>query len=265
MEAIRISLAANNGSDFAKACVAPYTSAQCVLGWRQNAKKQIIMATDEDSDLPTLSRYRVLNQANNGLCPQLYSSTARCGTTSFEPPFQSRIYDSNARQFFRNTSAPLRLDAAYMEEIAITSRTLIQNAATLSLLVKSDFNANRNGPISNYDSTSSWFNKFAPNKSDINTFHTTIVQYGDPLSQAQDNITFGNFSITDTLGILNERGLSQSLQAQVLSQGGLMRLFRIQDIVDTNRGAYVLQNIYTALAVQVQQCAIVYVPDTVGI
>jgi hypothetical protein len=52
LEAIRMALKPNNGSDMVKSCVAG--SATCSLIWRTtNVTKSIIMATDEDSDLPT--------------------------------------------------------------------------------------------------------------------------------------------------------------------------------------------------------------------
>jgi hypothetical protein len=200
------------------------------------------------------------------MCPQAYSDTAglRCGTTPFEPPFRSRTYWASRYQYFRNTSAPLQLEAPWTLEIDRTASVLIQSAATLSLLVKSDFNANRNGPISNFDNSSLWWKTFA-STAGINTHHTAIVQFGDPMSQSQDYSTFSGFSPDGTLNLLRSRSLGDSLQARVLSQGGLMRLFRIQDIIDTSTGAYVLQNIYTAIAVQVQNCTVIYVPDTVSV
>lgn len=60
LEAIRALLAPNYGADFLKSC--EYYKQKngksgddyCNIIWRTNAKKNIILITDEDSDLPTL-------------------------------------------------------------------------------------------------------------------------------------------------------------------------------------------------------------------
>ncbi|KAJ3192367.1 hypothetical protein HK101_006678 [Irineochytrium annulatum] len=265
LEVIRMSLANNSGSDFNKNCVKPYnTQAACVLNWRANAKKNIIIATDEDSDLPTLSKYMVGTQsASTALCPTQYNSQGTfCSEAQFEPPFQPRVFWSPGRQYFRNTSTPLTIDSSYVTEIATTAQIVVENGARVSMLIKSDFNANRNGPISNYDSSSTWFNQNAPDKSVTSVIHTTIYQYGDPAVQSEDPNTFANFNNTATLAGLQGEGLGNSFQAQVLAKGGYVRLFRIQDIVDS--GQYVINNIYQAIAQQVQNCSYQYVPDPVS-
>ncbi|KAI8852934.1 hypothetical protein BC829DRAFT_33527 [Chytridium lagenaria] len=259
-----MSLARNNGSDFGKSCVSPFTSSTCNLRWRAGAKRHIILATDEDSDMPFVSSYRLANQPR-GLCAVTYdtSGTTCSGNFLFEPPFQPRVFWSSGRQFYRNSSAPLTLDPIYSAEIALTAQLVVENAVSVSLLIKSDFNANRNGPISNWDSTSRYFNTFAVNKADVNNIHTATLQYGDPRFAAEDAITFTNFSAQRTLANLNANGLSGSFQARVLAAGGFARVFRIQDIIDTTLGPNVIENIYTAIAVFVSNCTLIYVPDPV--
>ncbi|KAJ3111722.1 hypothetical protein HK100_002594, partial [Physocladia obscura] len=52
LEAIRMTLQ-NSGADMDKSMCMTSNSATCILEWRNNATRQIIMATDEDSDIPT--------------------------------------------------------------------------------------------------------------------------------------------------------------------------------------------------------------------
>ncbi|KAJ3213606.1 hypothetical protein HDU67_002657 [Dinochytrium kinnereticum] len=264
LEVIRMSLANNNGSDFGKACVSPFTSSSCNLNWRSGAKKHIILATDEDSDLPFTTAYRLPNQPR-GLCALTYdwSGSTCSGGFLFEPPFEPRVFWPTGRQFYRNSSQALTLDSVYSEEIRQTAQLVVQNAVSVSLLIKSDFNANRNGPISNWDSTSRYFNTFAAKKAIVSNIHTATLQYGDPRFASEDAITFGNFNPDRTLSNLNAAGLGVSFQARVLSAGGFARVFRIQDIIDTTLGQNVIENIYTAIAVFISNCSLVYIPDPI--
>ncbi|KAJ3106229.1 hypothetical protein HDU97_006862, partial [Phlyctochytrium planicorne] len=265
-EVIRMSLAANNGSDFQKSCVSPYTaSSSCNLKWRNGTKKHIILATDEDSDIPYTSKYTMPNQPP-GLCALTYSDNSgkTCsGGYYIEPPFQPRVYWSTGRQFFRNSSTTLTLDPIYQQELDKTVQVVLENAVAMSLLIKSDFNANRNGPISNWDSTSRYFNTYATNKAIVSNIHTSTLQYGDPKYASEDATTFENFNGTTTLNNLIAAGLGSSFQAKILASGGSARVFRIQDIIDPTLGQNVIENIYSAIAVFVKNCSLTYVPDDV--
>ncbi|KAJ3005439.1 UNVERIFIED_CONTAM: hypothetical protein HDU68_004617 [Siphonaria sp. JEL0065] len=53
LEAVRMTLQPNNGSDMSQSCSGSYTGS-CKIIWSSGAQSQIIMATDEDSDIPYL-------------------------------------------------------------------------------------------------------------------------------------------------------------------------------------------------------------------
>jgi hypothetical protein len=146
LEAVRVALASNNGSDFTKSCsaVSGFSAVNCVLNWRRDANKQIILVTDEDSDIPFLTRYRMPGQVNT-LCPTYYTDTLgnNCGSSSrYEPPFQPRVFYRAGSQFYRNSSVPIVLEDPYYNEINATAQLIIKNSASVTLLVKSNFNAN---------------------------------------------------------------------------------------------------------------------------
>jgi hypothetical protein len=52
----------NKGRDMNKACDKKVTAANCILDWRADATKVFLHATDEDSDLPTVSSYYAKDQ-----------------------------------------------------------------------------------------------------------------------------------------------------------------------------------------------------------
>lgn len=47
----------NNGADLTKSCDKTVKS-DCKVTWRSDATKVLLHATDEDSDLPLLAKYR---------------------------------------------------------------------------------------------------------------------------------------------------------------------------------------------------------------
>ncbi|KAJ3175038.1 hypothetical protein HK101_010770 [Irineochytrium annulatum] len=259
LEAIRISLANNSGADFGKKCTGAHAS-QCNLTWRPGAEKVIIVATDEDSDLPTKASYLVPKQSNTtALCPVLYSYPMKCAQPLYEPSFGPKMFWSPGEQYYRTSAAPLTLDAGFANEIGVTAGVILQSAARVTLLIRSDINANRNGPISSFDSTSNYYNIVAGRGGvAASSVHTTIFQYGDP---AADTAVGGAFDPAGTLAGLKAAGLNQSLQAQVLAKGGYVRLFKIQDIVDPTKGKSAVDNIFTAIATSVSNCTLEYVPD----
>jgi hypothetical protein len=96
----------------------------------------------------------------------------------------------------------------------------------------------------------------------VNSDHTSIVQYGNPELQKQD-ANFSSFDPAITLDNLNNAGLGSSLQAQVLSGGGMCKSYSVQNIIDPTKGQYVIQNIYQAIVVEVQNCYYLPVTTTV--
>ncbi|KAJ3068214.1 hypothetical protein HDU98_008624 [Podochytrium sp. JEL0797] len=257
MEAIRMTLNPNNGSDMIKACTGSYTSA-CSLIWRNgNVQKQIIMATDEDSDIPTSNTYMMPAQGN-ALCPSGYNNGISSSCSGIEPPFQPRQF--YGKNFYRNSSVPIVLEDPYYTEIVVTANLIVSTGASISLLMQSTFNANTAGPQSTFDTYNQLYKDVYPTATQ-NHAHTAIVQYGDPLLQSQSS-TFGEFSASATYLNLETNQLQTSLQAQVLRKNGMMRLYMIQDIINPTIGPSILQNMYTAITNRIVNCTDVYVTDS---
>ncbi|KAJ3104713.1 hypothetical protein HDU96_008838 [Phlyctochytrium bullatum] len=226
-----MSLANNAGADLEKACGPGVASLDCRLVWRQGSKRHILLATDEDSDLPFTTKYRLLNQPA-GLCALQYTTTQGCNTIyQFEPPFTPRIYHPPARQFFRNaTTPPLSLDAAYAEEVRLTAQLTVDAAVGVTMLVRADANANRNGPVSTYDTASPIFVKRQAELAAAGVagetpsgIHTAMLQYGDPRVASEDPDTLTGFNLRGTVDGLARAGLSGSFQALALGAGGRFR------------------------------------------
>ncbi|KAJ3068215.1 hypothetical protein HDU98_008625 [Podochytrium sp. JEL0797] len=240
----------NNGTDMDRtSCISGFRgSSTCNLQWRNGAQRQIIMATDEDSDIPISNNYLLPNQGSgDAFCPSGYSLvTMGClsGTAMIEPPFQpSLFWNSN---YYRTSPGPISLEQPYYDEIQLTAKMIITNSVSLSLLMKSDFNANIKGPQSTFDEHNLWFSTFGANSSNVNHAHTAVLQYGDPRMQAQDD-AFGSFSAAQTWVNLNASGLEESLQAVVLKGGGVMRVYQIEEIIDPVMGPEILSNVYHAM------------------
>ncbi|KAI9334437.1 hypothetical protein BDR26DRAFT_805434, partial [Obelidium mucronatum] len=253
LEALRMTLQPNNGTDMDRSnCIAPYTGRNCIINWRPGAQKHIIMATDEDSDIPILNSYLMPGQSD-AFCPSGYAFG--CGQMAIEPPFTPSYFwkDGLNWNYFRNSSESLVLAQPYYEEIKLTAKLIINSGVSLSLLMKSDFNANLNGPQSTYNSFNKFFNRMETNKSNIGYGHTAIAQYGDPHLQVQDSV-FGNFDPEATLENLRKSGIASSLQGSVLANGGIMRVYQIQQLVDPITGPEILNHVYNAIETLIQNC-----------
>ena len=102
--------------------------------------------------------------------------------------------------------------------------------------------------------------------SDGNSIHTSILQYGLPEAQVQDAVSFENFKPSETWLNLKAMGLESSLQGMVLSQGGLLRAFQIQDIIDPINGPKILDSIYASIsAIEVSNCTSSFILDPVNV
>ncbi|TPX38036.1 hypothetical protein SmJEL517_g00041 [Synchytrium microbalum] len=251
LEALRMVLPPKSGIDLISGCVnSAFTGASCNLTYRSGAAIQVIMATDEDSDIPTNVNYRQSDQVTQvtTMCAsQQYTSKGNesdCdASNSFEPLFISPKYlyglnyyvggGGNIQtlyQWFRNSSAPLVLHNTYYKEINATADVVAASNAAIMLMMRPDENANRNGPISQFDSTSYYYNWMAPSGSANDSTHTAIAQYGHPYANVM-GANYTNFNSTATLAALRARGLGSSFQAQVLARGGLAKLFSISDFI----------------------------------
>ncbi|KAJ3238330.1 hypothetical protein HDU78_003589 [Chytriomyces hyalinus] len=255
LEAIRMTLNSNNGSDMGQSCLTGYNGTACKIIWRAGSERQIIMATDEDSDIPYLNSYLMPGQGN-ALCPSGYANG--CTGMTIEPPFQPRIFSN--QNYYRNASTPITLEAPYYQEIELTANLLISSGTSISLLMKSDFNANTAGPQSTFNSYNQYFVKNVTDKSVTSDTHTSIVQYGHPNLQSQSS-SFGNFNPTETLSNLQLNSLGLSLQAKMLGAGGMMRVYKIQDLLNTTTGPNLLSNMYVEITNDITNCSTYTVTD----
>ncbi|KAJ3171404.1 hypothetical protein HDU88_007483 [Geranomyces variabilis] len=187
-EAIRMSLAGNNGADYLRKCVNGDTSsANCNISWRTNVTKSMILITDEDSDLPIYTKYRMPGQsAATSLCAAQYSynswSNSYYCSSTFEPGWNDKTFWTKYAQYFRYSKDPIVLDPTYQSETDLTADLVIANEVQISILMKSDFNANLANPNSCYNPTSLYWNATHTSATwgdqDPLNIHTTIVQFG---------------------------------------------------------------------------------------
>ncbi|TPX43049.1 hypothetical protein SeMB42_g04880 [Synchytrium endobioticum] len=277
LEAIRMVLPPKSGKDLSKKCVDNnFKGSACVLSYRSDAAIQIIMATDEDSDLPTSSSYRVPGQVQQSttLCGalQYYRTGAEteCDYSySFEPLFISPKYlygvyyqvSGKAQQLFqwyRNDSSPVVLHSSWYTEINTTAQIVTNANAVINLMIRTDSNANRNGPISQFDQTSYYWMYATPRTTKEST-HTTMVQYGHPAYNVMSD-NFSDFNSTATLALLNAQGLGSSFQAQILSRNGLAKLFSIQNFISNPN---VVMNFFTQSVTTSTNCYTIVDPSPV--
>ncbi|RKO97129.1 hypothetical protein CAUPRSCDRAFT_11180, partial [Caulochytrium protostelioides] len=271
-EAIRIALSGDSmdaDAGYQRGCSGKYnTTAACSVVWRPGATRSIIVATDEDSDLPARAANRNTGQTpniNSSMCASSSYSWPCSSSGLFEPRFYSKtmhLYKQCSKIFglticgyqeFRDGVSPIWLSPAYMQEVVDTATAIVHQNAFVSFLMRSDMNANDNGPISSYDGNNPIYSKGTKA-----TNHTAIIQFGDP-DLASQSATFGNFNATQTYKNLVNAGLERSLQALVLKAGGYMRLFRIQDFISSS-GDTVVTAFYNQQVVVSSQCKMIAAP-----
>ncbi|TPX32887.1 hypothetical protein SmJEL517_g04093 [Synchytrium microbalum] len=283
LEALRYVLPPKSGADLLKKCVDPsYNGTACNLTYRANASVTVIMATDEDSDIPTTKSYLVSGQVpgnTTGCADQSYkpfnNGSEKDCSSSFEPLMVSDkvFWGTNTSaidpktnlsvvtthyQWWRSSNKPLLLHPSYYTEINATADVVTGNGVTVMLLMRPDQNANGNGPISIFNSYSTYWSKNTPkNVTDGN--HSAIVQYGNP-GLASQNTDFSNFSASTTLASLNKGGLASSFQAQVLARGGLAKLYTITSFINNPN---VVKNFYTQVQYVSTNCWTVADPSPV--
>ena len=140
---------------------------------------------------PANSKYRLTGQTpSNAWCATNYIELGHyaawyglenpyCNSAKFEPRFGNSGYYSKGGQYFRSSRDMISLDQPYYDEIAVTAKALIDNNIILSLLIKSDANANTAGPISQWNSNNDYWN----------ATHTTTASKAD-VSKGGDMISF---------------------------------------------------------------------------
>ena len=273
LEAIRASLPPENGNFMTKVCTGVYTS-RCTLNWRPNALKVMILATDENSDLPTLARYRMPGQ--NGSISFCWAPWANNVCTSgIEPPFLPRtiMRDTSGNNNYYRTAQPMRMPTPYEEEIRATAQVLLDQGVYMNVLMS--LQAWGGEAIAKFDNTNLfWRQAFANVTLAQRPSDGTIVsayQYGD-FNQAVQFANYSGFNRAATLQRLTTANLSNSLNARVLASGGFIRLFNVERFIngiDTAMvNSFYQQLVRTAISIS-QTCtfpeepqATTTVPDT---
>jgi hypothetical protein len=262
LEAMRAALPPDNGNFMTKSCSTKY-SRNCTFWWRPNALKVFILATDENSDLPTIARYRTTGQN---------SSMSFCGSGAclggVEPPFLpysvwSHPTTGATRNIYR-TAQPMRMPGPYEEELRLTADALIRNNVYLNLLVSPKVYGGE--AVAHFDSTSPYWNFVMANITnalrprDSNT--VTMYQYG----HAGLSVQFANYSgFSSSLTLQNHvrANLTSSLNARILASGGFVRLFNVERFVNgvdvAMVNAFYTQVVRTALSI-LQFCSY---PDSI--
>ena len=259
LEAIRASLPPENGNYMTKSCQGVYTS-RCTLNWRPNALKVMILATDENSDLPTLARYRMPGQ--NGSISFCWAPWANNVCTSgIEPPFLPRtiMRDTSGNNNYYRTAQPMRMPTPYEEEIRATAQVLLDQGVYMNVLMS--LQAWGGEAIAKFDNTNLfWRQAFANVTLAQRPSDGTIVsayQYGD-FNQAVQFANYSGFNRAATLQRLTTANLSNSLNARVLASGGFIRLFNVERFisgVDTAMvSAFYTQLVRTTISIS-QSCS----------
>jgi hypothetical protein len=209
------------------------------------------LATDEDSDLPTMLDYRVAGQSEaNSLCA---NGDVSCDNVErFEPSFLNTIV--HAGKIHRMSTRDLNLTAAYQAELDLTAKAILDQNVTLMALIRDDRNGNQYSPSGYLNLNSRYYKEV--NSAITDNLFTTLVQFGLP-SAASQTSTFANFNPLITLQNLRNSRLSNSLQAKILAGNGFARLFSIQSFPSTlnNNGASEVTNyFYNATLQTIQDC-----------
>lgn len=251
-EAIRRSLPPNSGQDLTMNCSSSVGGSQastCNLNWRSGATPAIIVATDEDSDLPMSSKWFAPGQsATSSFFSRNYDASGAplFPTAAFEPTWTGNRTFARIQQYrdvwtwYRNSSN-IRLDPGYDAELQLTAKIVSDNRASVTILMNTFVGTSSTSDPSGfywpYITTVSAFNPAVNNYFDSNLAaqasispdNLTVVtlQFGDPAVQVQNNDLSG-FDASATLHLLQSRGLGGSLQGRVLANGsGVVRLFDI--------------------------------------
>ena len=241
-EAIRAALPPDNGAFMSKQCLGG-TAGQCILDWRPDALKAMIVATDEDSDLPTLSRYRMPghNVLNNSICAGWLTAVGNCPSNAnvYEPGWSPKVvigaqlyYSSGDTKFYYTwyrTGRPMTLTDPYEAELNLTANMLIQNRVYLSLIAHA-------GGSGGYHYNHWWWKQMNPAAAATATpwlfapwdaTYTLSRQYGHVGYNVQNNRDLSGFNINATLANHRTHNLTGSLQARLLASGIVMRIFNI--------------------------------------
>lgn len=288
LEAIRRTLL----NDLMKRQQGGIRSAANELQFRENVTLNLILVTDEDSDLPIDPRYFVGEQYKEVFQGQDLVEPGWSGYSTTSVTFNGR--DSRVQTYITTRTSTrkgsletntittsttlkphnyfvIRTDAAiptllpgFQGEVDQTAALILEKDARISIIIS----ANGNPVAGNIRDT--WSNKpnvkgsfydaickngrpgMSGNCNNIDQWNTWTGawQFGSPYG-AVENADFSNFSLYDTFVNLQTNGLGNSLQAQVLKDGGLARVFDIERLSDPD----VVNNLYSAAVELVNVCA----------
>jgi hypothetical protein len=223
------------------------------------------------------SQFRYGNQTANALTVGYNSAGQALNTDSsyfFEPNWYPKtLYPSsmlNVYQYFRSDRY-INLDPDYMTELQATVDAIVSQGAIVEYIIDpqsgSDqwntvhMNAGQALPGTLFNSSSNyWTNIVQPvnGSSCVDQFSLSVFQYGNPALAVQ-NADFSGYNSSATLNNLQNAGLSQSLQAQVLSRGGFLRVYDINNFITQQQ--QVVTSFYNQTLSIVQQCQ--NIPDPV--
>ena len=227
-----------------KQCVG-VTPGQCVLEWRPDALKSMILITDENSDMPTMTRYRLPGHENrnNSDCTNWLSSAAGdCSLSAwlYEPSYSPKVAlgyqaylatrnDPRYYYYWFRSGLPIRLNDVYQAELNLTASMLLQNGVFLSLVTI-------HGGWGGYHYSYWWWKQLNPvaaaspqpwKAAPWDSNFLISRQYGHISLNVQNATDLSRFNINATLANHFTQNLSLSLQARVLSGGGIMRIFNL--------------------------------------
>jgi len=254
----------STGADMDISCPTNYGGAsdrsKCKIDWGKNSSKVIVLATDEDSDLPTNVKYQMTGQASKTGCSMLYDKKGAPVDTDWmiEPLFYPSVMlplngVKNTKTYYR-TGNGMTLDNGFQQEIDHTAKLLSSSDVMLISLI-----SQRPGTEDSYFRqfvSISAFNKddseYFAGKSNLIPDQVTVVtyQFGHPDYQSH-LANYSNFKSDKTKISLEQNGFGKSLQAQVIGLGGYMRVFDLDVFATSSNKVSLLTSFYSELVREV--------------
>jgi len=248
------------------------------ISWREDSTRTIIFLTDEDSDLPIypenrndLQKTNVNGNINVKLTydgkeltstdvdkfmgfPYYMSKRympAYADNVYFEPAFSPAVLTTeNGYYTFYRSGSPLVLSQAFQTEVDDTAKLVKDNNVQLFLLLNNKLVEAQGKDVSN-----SHFNALNPywNEKHLTTeddSSTVTAQYGNPTIDNIRNVQFNKDEIYHKLVAKNQQN---SLQGQILNNGGFCRVFNLEDFTGGD-SAMMVELFYKIVVKTVQNC-----------
>jgi len=248
------------------------------INWRENSTKTIIFLTDEDSDLPIYAENRNdLQRANVQGKIEVKKTYDEKEITSadadkfmgfpyymnknrmpayddnvyFEPAFSPAVLTTEKGYYtFYRSGSPLVLSSAFQKEVDTTANLIKENDIQLFLLLNNKLVEAQGADVSN-----SHFNSLSPYWSDKHLTteddsSTVTAQYGNPTIDNIRNVQFNKEEIYKSLVAKNQQN---SLQGQLLHNGGFCRVFNLEDFTGSD-SSMMVELFYKIVVKTVQNC-----------